>query len=82
MTCQARTHIQAYTDVCSHTLRLVQRLAGVTAENRVMFNELMEMKGNIRVLARVRPLVRACMQEGHGLSEFSIAGIELRELVN
>jgi hypothetical protein len=44
-------------DVQKDTVQLVVRLAQVTAENRQMFNELMEMKGNIRVVARVRPLV-------------------------
>jgi hypothetical protein len=48
----------AYRDIFNNTAWLVQRLAAVTTDNRVMFNELMEMKGNIRVIARIRPLVR------------------------
>ena len=57
-TVQAAKHVATYLDIREHTAWLVQRLACVTTENRVMFNELMDMKGNIRVIARVRPMVR------------------------
>jgi hypothetical protein len=50
--------MSSYQDIFSNTAWLVQRLAAVTTDNRVMFNELMEMKGNIRVVARIRPLAR------------------------
>ncbi len=63
LTCaQTIAHRQSLQAIEDQSRKLICKLANATAESRQMFNELMEIKGNIRVVCRIRPQVRAACE--------------------
>eukprot|EP00917_Polyrhabdina_sp_WS-2016_P029235 GHVP01062306.1.p1 GENE.GHVP01062306.1~~GHVP01062306.1.p1 ORF type:complete len:478 (+),score=76.37 GHVP01062306.1:338-1771(+) len=57
----------------SYEARLVSALAKVDEERKKAFNEWQDLKGSIRVMARIRPLLEFELQKGESTIDYTIS---------